>query len=117
MRIIDFQFRYEEREIRKKAESSRVPTSLPDDPYVAVRQAHLVDMDTEIGPLEDLRETEVPQPLLVVPSHVSSSDDLHLIVGQAHTPATVDTEFKPEEFLLLVSRAPLTDEEFEASEP
>ncbi|GKB38749.1 hypothetical protein Tco_0883691, partial [Tanacetum coccineum] len=56
-----------------RAHSSRVPTSLPDDPYVAVRQAHLVDTDTESGPVEDLRETE------------------------AHTPATVDTESEPEE--------------------
>ncbi|GJV48035.1 hypothetical protein Tco_1438247, partial [Tanacetum coccineum] len=91
-------------------QSSRVPTPLPDDPYVAVRQAHLVDTDTESGPVEDLRETEVPQSLLVVPSPVPSSDDLHLIVGQAHTPATVDTESEPEE-------APSETEEFEASKP
>ncbi|GKD18397.1 hypothetical protein Tco_1207555 [Tanacetum coccineum] len=67
-----------------RAQSSRVPTPLPDDPYVA--------------------------PLLVVPSPVPSSDDLHLTVGQAHTPATVDTESEPEE-------APSETEEFEASEP
>ncbi|GJY51545.1 hypothetical protein Tco_0442392, partial [Tanacetum coccineum] len=55
---------------------------------------------------------------------IPSSDDLHLTVGQAHTPATVDTESEPEkapseieESLPLVSRAPLTDEEFEASKP
>ncbi|GKD49695.1 hypothetical protein Tco_1278671, partial [Tanacetum coccineum] len=42
---------------------------------------------------------------------------------KAHTPATVDTELEPEEapseidkFLALVSKAPLTDEEFEASD-
>nr|GFA32995.1 hypothetical protein [Tanacetum cinerariifolium] len=77
--------------------------------------------------LSELRapeETNIPQPLLVVPPPVSSSDDFHLIVGQAHTPVTVDTEFKPEEapseieeFQPLVSRAPLTDEEFEHSKP
>ncbi|GKA70481.1 hypothetical protein Tco_0776620 [Tanacetum coccineum] len=57
------------------AQSFRVPTLLPDDPYVT-----------------------------------------------AHAPATIDTESEPEEalleieeFLLLVYRAPLTDEEFEAS--
>ncbi|GJZ09099.1 hypothetical protein Tco_0543382 [Tanacetum coccineum] len=107
-----------------RAQSSRVPTLLPDDPYVAVRQAHLVDTDTASGPLEDLRETEIPRPLLVVPSPVPSSDDLHLTVRQAYTPATVNTESEPEEapseieeFLPLVSRAPLTNEEFEASEP
>nr|GFB97280.1 hypothetical protein [Tanacetum cinerariifolium] len=54
------------------AQSSRVPTSLPDDPYVAVRQAYLVDMDTESGPLDDLREIKIPQPLLVLPSPVPS---------------------------------------------
>ncbi|GJR98319.1 furry homolog-like protein, partial [Tanacetum coccineum] len=83
----------------------------------------LYTLDTESGPLEDLREIEIPQPLLVVPSPVPSSDDLHLIVGHAHAHATVDTESEPEEapseieeFLTLVSRAHLTDEEFEASE-
>ncbi|GJU88678.1 hypothetical protein Tco_1301101 [Tanacetum coccineum] len=90
------------------AQSSRVLTPLPDDPYVTVRQAHLVDMDIESGPLEDLRETEIPQPLLVVPSPVPSLDDLHLTVGQAHTPVTVDTESEPEE-------APSEPEEYEAS--
>ncbi|GJR07597.1 hypothetical protein Tco_0790249 [Tanacetum coccineum] len=81
-------------------QSSQVPTPLPDDPYVAVRQAYLVNTDTEFGPLEDLRETE------------------------AHTPATVDTESEPEEApskreesLPLVSRVPLTDKEFKASKP
>ncbi|GKC66037.1 hypothetical protein Tco_1098635, partial [Tanacetum coccineum] len=71
---------------------------------------HLVDTDTESGPVEDLRETEVPHPLLVVPSPVPSSDDLHLTVGHAYTPATVDTESELEE-------APSRTEEFEASEP
>ncbi|GJX56215.1 hypothetical protein Tco_0286112 [Tanacetum coccineum] len=54
----------------------------------------------------------------------SLPNDLYLTVGQAHTPATIDTESEPEEapteieeFLLLVSRPPLTNEEFEASEP
>nr|GEU69099.1 hypothetical protein [Tanacetum cinerariifolium] len=87
-----------------------MPTPLLDDPYVVVRQAHIVDTDTESGPVEDLRETEVPQPLLVVPLPVPSSDDLHLIVGQAYTPATVDMESEPEE-------APSEIEEFEAYEP
>ncbi|GKD78779.1 hypothetical protein Tco_1341400, partial [Tanacetum coccineum] len=56
-----------------RARRFRVPTPLPDDPYVAVRHAHLVDTDTEFGPVEDLRETE------------------------AHTPAIVDTESELEE--------------------
>nr|GEW48354.1 hypothetical protein [Tanacetum cinerariifolium] len=59
---------------------------------MAVRQSHLVDTDTEFGPLEDLRETEIPQPLLVVPLPVPPSDDPYLIVRQAHTPGTIDIE-------------------------
>nr|GFA62711.1 hypothetical protein [Tanacetum cinerariifolium] len=61
------------------AQSSRVSTPLPDDPYVAVRHAHLVDTDTESEPKEAPSEIEEWQPL--------------------------------------VSRVPLTDEEFEVSEP
>ncbi|GKD30945.1 hypothetical protein Tco_1241723, partial [Tanacetum coccineum] len=55
---------------------------------------------------------------------IPSSDDLHLTVGQAHTPAIIDAKSEPdeasleiEESLPLVPRAPLTDEEFEASKP
>ncbi|GKE39057.1 hypothetical protein Tco_1462462, partial [Tanacetum coccineum] len=62
-----------------RAQRSRVPIPLPDDPYVAVRQAQLVGTDTESDPEE-------------APSEV-------------------------EEFLPLVSRAPITDEEFEVLEP
>ncbi|GKD56508.1 hypothetical protein Tco_1289895, partial [Tanacetum coccineum] len=62
-----------------EAQSSRVPTPLPDDPYVAVRQAHLVDTNTKSEPKEAPLEIEESQPL--------------------------------------VSRAPLTDEEFEVLEP
>ncbi|GJW65874.1 hypothetical protein Tco_0117758 [Tanacetum coccineum] len=39
-------------------------------------QEHLVDTNTKSRPVEDLRETEVPQPLLVEPSPIPSSDDL-----------------------------------------
>ncbi|GJY55445.1 hypothetical protein Tco_0454560 [Tanacetum coccineum] len=56
-----------------RAQSSRVPTPLPDDPYVAVRHAHLADTDTKSGLVEDLKEIE------------------------DHTPITVNTESKPEE--------------------
>ncbi|GJT76658.1 hypothetical protein Tco_1043383 [Tanacetum coccineum] len=79
--------------------------------------------NTESGPFEDLREIEVTQPLHVVPSHVPSSDDLYLTISQTHITITVDIESEPEEAPLeveeslpLVSRAPLTDEEFEALE-
>nr|GEV93762.1 retrotransposon protein [Tanacetum cinerariifolium] len=76
---------------------------------MTIRQAYLVNNNTESRPVEDLRETEVPQPSLVVPLPVSSSDDIHFIVRQAHTPATIDTESEPEE-------APSQIEEFEAFE-
>ncbi|GKD54658.1 hypothetical protein Tco_1288045, partial [Tanacetum coccineum] len=46
-----------------KAQSSRVPVPLPDDPYVAVRQAQLVDTDTESDPDEAPSEAEESQPL------------------------------------------------------
>nr|GEX31579.1 hypothetical protein [Tanacetum cinerariifolium] len=77
---------------------------------VVVRQAHLVDTNTESRPIEDLWETEVPQLLLVVPSPVPSSDTLYLTVRHARTPTTIDSEFEPKE-------APSETEEFEASEP
>nr|GEZ50107.1 hypothetical protein [Tanacetum cinerariifolium] len=47
------------------AQSSRVPVSLPDDPYVAVRHAQLVDTNTEL----ELEEA----PLEVNESHVLGS--------------------------------------------
>nr|GEY24282.1 hypothetical protein [Tanacetum cinerariifolium] len=93
------------------------------DSEIISQTAQLVDTDIEFEPLEDLRETTILQPLLV-PSPFPSSDDLHLTDGQAYTPTIVDTESEPEEapseiedFLSLVFRAPLTDEEFEASKP
>ncbi|GKD53315.1 hypothetical protein Tco_1286702, partial [Tanacetum coccineum] len=46
-----------------EAQSSRVPVPLPDDPYVAVRQAHLVDTDTESDPEEAPLEVEELQSL------------------------------------------------------
>ncbi|GJW30944.1 hypothetical protein Tco_0047819 [Tanacetum coccineum] len=45
------------------AQSSRVPVPLPDDPYVAVRHAQLVDTDTESDPEEAPSEAEESQPL------------------------------------------------------
>ncbi|GJZ97760.1 hypothetical protein Tco_0670213 [Tanacetum coccineum] len=77
---------------------------------MAVRQSYLVDTDIESGPLVDFREIEIPQPLPSAPLLVSPSDDPYLIVRQAYTPATIDTEFEPED-------APLETEEFEAFEP
>ncbi|GJU91733.1 hypothetical protein Tco_1304156 [Tanacetum coccineum] len=125
------------------ARSSRVPIPLPDDPNMAVRQAYLATIiDSESEPFKDSRETEIPQPLPIASSPVKPSNDPYLIVGQAHTPAAIDTESKPEEapseteeFQPLFAKttppssdhtptssdhtpvSPLTNEEFEASEP
>nr|GEY98819.1 hypothetical protein [Tanacetum cinerariifolium] len=54
------------------AQSSRVPVPLPDDPYVAVRQAQLVDTDTE----SDLEEASLKvEELQTDSSHSSASSD------------------------------------------
>nr|GEX86386.1 hypothetical protein [Tanacetum cinerariifolium] len=45
------------------AQSSRVPIPLPNDPYVAVRQAHLVDTDTELDLKEAPSKAKESQPL------------------------------------------------------
>ncbi|GJU47513.1 hypothetical protein Tco_1204779 [Tanacetum coccineum] len=92
------------------AQSSQVPIPLSDDHYMAVRQSHLVDTDTESGPLKDLKETKIPHPLPSAPSLVPPLDNLYLIVRQTHTPATIDTKSEPKE-------APLETEEFEAFVP
>ncbi|GJV90302.1 hypothetical protein Tco_1538115 [Tanacetum coccineum] len=81
-----------------RAQSSRVPILLPDNPYMAVRQSYLATItDFESEPFEDFREIEIPQPLLIASSLVPPLDDLYLIFGQAHTPASMDTESEPEE--------------------
>nr|GEX55985.1 hypothetical protein [Tanacetum cinerariifolium] len=81
-----------------EARSSRVPTPLPDDPYMAVRQAYLATiMDSESEPFEDFKEIEIPQLLPIASSPVLSLYDPYLIVGQAHTPAAIDTESELEE--------------------
>ncbi|GKD02000.1 hypothetical protein Tco_1172274, partial [Tanacetum coccineum] len=63
-------------------------------PFVSARS-----MLTLSQPFEDFRETEIPQPLPIASSPVPPSDDPYLVVGQAHTPAAVDTESEPEEAL------------------
>ncbi|GJY79473.1 hypothetical protein Tco_0485274 [Tanacetum coccineum] len=126
-----------------EARSSQVPIPLPDNLYMAIKQVYLPTiMDSEFESFEDSRETKIPQPLPIAPSLVPLSNDPYLIVRQAHTPATIDTESEPkeapletEEFQPLAARtappssdhtpissnstpdSPLTDEEFEASEP
>ncbi|GJZ68337.1 hypothetical protein Tco_0631577, partial [Tanacetum coccineum] len=98
--------------------------------------------DSESESFKDFRETEIPQPLPIASSPVPSLDDPYLIVRQAHIPAAIDTESEPEEapseteeLQPLAARttppssdhtptspdptlvSPLTDEDFEASEP
>nr|GEV31204.1 hypothetical protein [Tanacetum cinerariifolium] len=46
-----------------EVQSSRVPILLPDEPYVAVRRAQLVDTDTESEPGEAPSKAEESQPL------------------------------------------------------
>ncbi|GJZ54218.1 hypothetical protein Tco_0609103 [Tanacetum coccineum] len=126
-----------------RARSSRVPIPLHDDPYMTVRHAYLATTTgSESEPVEDFRETKIPQLLPIASSPVPPSDDTYLIVGNAHTPTAIDTESEPkeapsetEELQPLVTRTsplssdhtptssdptpvlPLTNKEFEASEP
>ncbi|GKA33034.1 hypothetical protein Tco_0719401 [Tanacetum coccineum] len=44
-----------------KAQNSRVPPPFPEDPYEAIRQACLVETDTESEPSEDPIDTEIPE--------------------------------------------------------
>ncbi|GKA34169.1 hypothetical protein Tco_0720598 [Tanacetum coccineum] len=82
----------------RRARSSRVPIPLPDDPYMAVRQAYLATItDSESELFKDFRETKIPQPLPNASSPILSLIDPYLIVGQAHAPAAIDTDFEPEE--------------------
>ncbi|GJV89564.1 hypothetical protein Tco_1533502 [Tanacetum coccineum] len=110
---------------------------------VSIMQVYLATItDSESEPFEDFRETEIPQPLPIAPSPVPPLDDSCLIVRQAHTPVTIDTESELEEapsdtkeFQPLAARtappssdhtpissdstpvSPLIDEEFDAFEP
>ncbi|GJZ42908.1 hypothetical protein Tco_0590163 [Tanacetum coccineum] len=56
-----------------RAQRSRVPVPLLDDPYEAIRQAYLVGTDTESEPFEDPIETETPES----PHTVASPTSLH----------------------------------------
>ncbi|GKB21273.1 hypothetical protein Tco_0855196 [Tanacetum coccineum] len=57
-----------------RAQSPRVPVPFPVDPYEAIRQACLVETDTESEPFEDLVETETPKSPNVVESPTSLPD-------------------------------------------
>ncbi|GJT25065.1 hypothetical protein Tco_0895002 [Tanacetum coccineum] len=55
------------------AQSPRVPVTLPEDPYEAIRQAYLVETNTESEPFEDL-EIETPESPHTVASPTSLPD-------------------------------------------
>ncbi|GKA50721.1 hypothetical protein Tco_0743794, partial [Tanacetum coccineum] len=67
------------------AQSSRVPTPLSDNPYVAVRQAHLVDTDTESDPKEAPLELVEFQPLF---SRASLTDEEFEVLEPSDTRIT-----------------------------
>ncbi|GKB05565.1 hypothetical protein Tco_0833760, partial [Tanacetum coccineum] len=57
-----------------EVQSPRVPVPFPKDPYEAIRQACLVETDTESEPFEDLVETETPKSPNAVASPTSLPD-------------------------------------------
>ncbi|GKC38996.1 hypothetical protein Tco_1051380 [Tanacetum coccineum] len=100
--------------------SSRVPIPLPDDPYMAVRKASLATItDFESEPFEDFRETEIPQQLPITSSPFepkeapSETEELQPLPARTTLPSSDHTPTSPDPTPVL----PLTDEEFEASEP
>ncbi|GJY22807.1 hypothetical protein Tco_0396465 [Tanacetum coccineum] len=56
------------------AQSSRVPVPLYEDPYEVIRQAYLVETDTESEPFEDPVETKIPESPHIVASPTSLPD-------------------------------------------
>ncbi|GKE08084.1 hypothetical protein Tco_1411635 [Tanacetum coccineum] len=64
-----------------KAQSSRVPVPLPEDPYEAIRHAYLDGTDTESEPFEDPIDTETPEsPLAIAPPIPLSEYTLPILV-------------------------------------
>ncbi|GKE18940.1 hypothetical protein Tco_1426517, partial [Tanacetum coccineum] len=75
-----------------EAQSSRVLVLLPDDPYVAVRQAQLVDTDTKSDPEEALSKEEESQPLVSSDSTAPLSPD-HPLTHVSPTPTPTRVSF------------------------
>ncbi|GKA74588.1 hypothetical protein Tco_0780890 [Tanacetum coccineum] len=77
------------------AQSSRVPTPLPDDLYVAVRQAHLVDTDTKSEPKEAPSEIEEFQPLVsrvpLIDEEFEVSEPSDTRITSSHSSASSDS--------------------------
>ncbi|GKA87420.1 hypothetical protein Tco_0809184, partial [Tanacetum coccineum] len=57
-----------------RAQSSRVPVPLPEDPYEAIRQAYLDGTDTESESFNDPIDTETPKLPLTVAPHISLAE-------------------------------------------
>nr|GEY49943.1 hypothetical protein [Tanacetum cinerariifolium] len=92
-----------------RAQSCRVPTPLPDNPYVAVRQAHLVDTDTESGPVKDLRETEFePEEAPSETKKFEASEPLDTRITSSHSSNSLDSNapLSPDHPLTQTSPAP-----------
>ncbi|GKF01161.1 hypothetical protein Tco_0028084, partial [Tanacetum coccineum] len=75
------------------AQSSQVPTPLPDDPYMAVRQSYLATiMDSESKPLKDSREIDIPHPLPIGSTPTPPSDNPYLIREEFEDSKPSDTK-------------------------
>ncbi|GJV29441.1 hypothetical protein Tco_1385889 [Tanacetum coccineum] len=69
-----------------RAQSSRVPVPLPDDPYEAIRRAYLDRTDTESEPFGDPIETETPKTArMVVRVPPAMSPDLFVSMAEVTT--------------------------------
>ncbi|GJU72608.1 hypothetical protein Tco_1264013 [Tanacetum coccineum] len=73
------------------ARSSRVLVPLPDDPYMAVRQAYLATTDIKSKPVEDPLEVEIPQSPRVVPSSILPLTTHHTEDLEASDPSETKT--------------------------
>ncbi|GKA27059.1 hypothetical protein Tco_0713227 [Tanacetum coccineum] len=58
----------------RRAQSSRVPVPLPEDPYEAIRQAYLDGTDTESDPFEDPIDIETLESPLTIAPPISLSE-------------------------------------------
>ncbi|GJS19487.1 reverse transcriptase domain-containing protein [Tanacetum coccineum] len=94
------------------AQSSRVPIPLPDDPYVVVRHAQLVDRDTESDLEEAPSEAEESQPLgsrvPFISEEFEASDPSGTRTVSSHSPVSSDsiTPLSPDHPLTHVSPTP-----------
>ncbi|GKB13720.1 hypothetical protein Tco_0847643 [Tanacetum coccineum] len=74
MLILGFPYCLKSSSVRRLESSSRVPVSLLEDPYEAIRQAYLDGTDTESEPFEDPIKTETPESSLTIAPPISLSE-------------------------------------------